>query len=401
MRVSTNQLFSSSLSQVLGLQKDIQQYQLQIATGKRSATPADDPIGAAQSLNLDDRLVALKQFDRNANLANLRLSEQESAIESTQNSLQRVRELVLQAKNRSLTTADRRFVAVEVGERLNEVLNLSNKKNSSGEYIFAGTAVTTIPFTADATGTVLYNGNQIVRELGISDGRTISEGLSGADVFMRTRNGNGVFVANLGAGNTGTGRVINDAVVNNSAFTTDTFNLVFTAPNTYDLINSTTGTTVLAAQTYTDGATIPFNGVSIAITGRPAIGDQFQISPSQNQSIFATIGKVKADMSIELTSPKLSSDFNFNLDRALAEIDTSLDTLNSARAEIGGRQNAIDGQTRSNGDVKVQLETVKGQIEDTDLTSAISQLARHTQALEAAQQAFVRVQGLSLFNFLR
>ena len=218
---------------------------------------------------------------------------------------------------------------------------------------------------------------------------------------MRTRNGNGVFVANLGAGNTGTGRVINDAVVNNSAFTTDTFNLVFTAPNTYDLINSTTGTTVLAAQTYADGATIPFNGVSIAITGRPAIGDQFQISPSQNQSIFATIGKVKADMSIELTSPKLSSDFNFNLDRALAEIDTSLDTLNSARAEIGGRQNAIDGQTRSNGDVKVQLETVKGQIEDTDLTSAISQLARHTQALEAAQQAFVRVQGLSLFNFLR
>ena len=401
MRVSSNQLFATSLSQVLSLKQDIQKYQLQIATGKRSATPADDPIGAAESLNLDDRLVAIQQFDRNANLANLRLSEQESAIESTQNSLQRVRELVLQAKNRSLTTSDRRFVAAEVGERLNEVLNLANKKNSSGEYIFAGTAVTTIPFTTDTTGTVQYNGNDIVRELAISDGRTISEGLSGADVFMRVRNGNGLFVANLGAGNTGTGRVINDAVVNSGAMTTDSFNLVFTAPNTFDLINTTTGVTVLAAQSYTDGASIPFNGVSVAITGKPVVGDQFTIAPSQNQSVFTTIAQAKADMSKDLTSDKLSSDFSFNLDHALAAIDTSLETLNSARAEIGGRQNAIDGQTRINGDVKVQLEIVKGQIEDVDLTSAISQLARHTLALEAAQQAFVKVQGLSLFNYLR
>ena len=401
MRVTNNQIFFRSLNGVLSLQEDIQKYQLQVATGKRIQKAADDPVAAAQSLDLGERLGALKQYDRNANLATLRLSEQESSIESTQNTLQRVRELILQAKNRSMTTADRRFIAAEVGERLNEVLNLGNKRNSSNEYIFAGTAVDTVPFTTNAAGTVLFNGNQNVRELEIAEGRTIGEGMSGAAVFMAIRNGNGTFVTNLSASNTGTGRVINDNVTDITAVTTDSFRVVFTAPNTYDLINDTSGTTVQTAQTYTDGTALAFNGVSVAITGAPAVGDAFLIGPSQHQSVFATIAKARQEMSVDLVSAELSAKFSFNLDRALGDIDLAMDSLNSIRAQIGARQNALESQTTTNADVSVQLETMKSQREDVDLVEAISRLARQTQVLEAAQQAFVRVQGLSLFNFLR
>ncbi len=401
MRITSNQIFFRSLNGVLNLQEDVQKYQLQVATGKRIQQAADDPVGAAQSLDLGNRLGALKQFDRNANLASLRLSEQESAIEGTQNTLQRVRELILQTKNRSLSVADRRFVAAEVGERLNEVFNLANKRNSSNEYIFAGTAADAIPFTTNAAGTVLYTGNQNVRELEIAEGRTIGEGLSGADVFMAIRNGNGTFVTNLGVANTGTGRVINGQVTDITAFTTDSLRVVFTAANTYDLINDTTGATVQSGQTYTDGAALAFNGVTVAITGVPAVGDEFLIGPSQNQSVFATIAKAKQDMSVDLVSPELSAKFSSNLDRALGDIDLAMDSLNSIRAQIGARQNAIESQTTTNTDVSVQLEAVKSHLEDVDMVAAISHLARQSQALEAAQQAFVRVQGLSLFNFLR
>ena len=401
MRVSTNQLFSSSLSQVLRLQNDIQKYQLQIATGKRNATPADDPLAATQSLNIDDQLGAVKQYDRNASLATLRLAEQETAVTSTQNALQRIRELVLQAKNPAHTLSDRKAIAAEIGVRLDEVLNLGNQKNSSGEYIFAGTAVNTVPFTPDATGTVQYQGNQNVRALAIATGRTISEGLSGAEVFMGVRNGNGTFVTTLNPTNTGTGRVINDSIVNGNAVTTDSFQIAFTTPNTYDLVNTTTGATIASAQPYTDGAAILFNGISVAVTGKPTSGDSFSIGPSQNQSIFATIAKAKQDIATDLTSPKLRADFSFNLDRVLSDIDRSLDTMTTTLSQIGARQNAIDAQTTINADVKVQLETVKNKVEDVDIAEAIGQLARHSHALEAAQQAFVRVQGLSLFNYLR
>ncbi|MGH8595939.1 MAG: flagellar hook-associated protein FlgL, partial [Gammaproteobacteria bacterium] len=284
MRVSNNQNFFRSLNGMLDIQREIQKFQLQIATGKRILKSADDPVAAAQSLQLSDSLAALEQYDRNANLATLRLSEQESGIAATQNVLQRVRELILQAKNGSLTTTDRRFIATEVGERLNEVLQIGNRKNASGEFIFAGTAVDTLPFASDASGSVVYAGNDIVRELEIADGRTVAEALAGSEIFMAVRNGNGIFVTGLGAGNTGTGRLINDSITNLAAFTTDRFHIAFTAANTYDVINDTSGATVLSAQPYIDGSAIAFNGISVAVTGAPNIGDTFTVGPSLNQS---------------------------------------------------------------------------------------------------------------------
>lgn len=400
MRVTSNQIFSRSLHGMSDLQNDIRKYQLQVSSGKRVLRPADDPVAATQSLDLSARLGALKQYDRNAELANARLSEQESAIDATQNALQRVRELVIQAKNRSLTTSDRRAIAAEVGERLTEALQLSNKKNSSGEYIFAGTAVATMPFGFNAGGNVVYSGNDTVRELEIAEGRTLAEGFAGSTVFMGVRNGNGTFVTNLGAANSGTGRVINDSVVDLTAFAPHSFRMVFTAANTYDVVDDTASTTVLSAQTYTDGAAIAFNGISVAVTGAPNVGDEFSIGPSQNQSVFATIANARRDMSVDLTSAELSAEFAFNLDRALGDIDLALDSFGSIRAQIGARQHVLDAQIATNADVSVQFETVKSKIEDVDLAEAVSQLARQTQTLEAAQQAFVRVQGLSLFNYL-
>ncbi|MBI2802764.1 MAG: flagellar hook-associated protein FlgL [Gammaproteobacteria bacterium] len=401
MRITTNQVFSQSLTGMLSLQEAIQRYQTQLSSGKRLLTAADDPVAAAQSVNLSAHLEALKQYDRNSNVVTLRLSEQDTAVGNTQNALQRVRELILQAKNGALSTSDRRAIAAEVGQRMNEVLNLANQKNSSDEYVFAGTAVAAQPFTANAAGTVLYNGNQNVRALEIADGRVMGDGFSGAEVFMAQRNGNGTFVTNFNVANTGTGRLINAAVTNIAAVAPASFQINFTSPTTYDVVNVTSGATVLAAQPYTASAAINFNGISVAVTGAPNAGDRFLIGPSQNQSIFATISKAQQDMSVDATSPKLTSDMASNLDRALSDIDQAMSGLDSVRAQIGARQNALDSQTNTNADLTVQIQTIKAKLEDVDPVAAISNLARQTQALAAAQQAFVKVQGLSLFNYLR
>jgi len=39
-------------------------------------------------------------------------------------------------------------------------------------------------------------------------------------------------------------------------------------------------------------------------------------------------------------------------------------------------------------------------LRDVDLAKAITDLTRFQTSLEAAQQSFLRIQGLSLFNFL-
>ena len=47
---------------------------------------------------------------------------------------------------------------------------LANSRDSNGHFMFAGTMVTTLPFTKNAGGTVVYNGNQTEPKLELDTG---------------------------------------------------------------------------------------------------------------------------------------------------------------------------------------------------------------------------------------
>ncbi len=53
-----------------------------------------------------------------------------------------------------------------------------------------------------------------------------------------------------------------------------------------------------------------------------------------------------------------------------------------------------------NDQLNLTLQRLRSTLEDVDLVSAITSLTQQTTALEAAQQAFVKVQNLTLFNFI-
>jgi len=51
--------------------------------------------------------------------------------------------------------------------------------------------------------------------------------------------------------------------------------------------------------------------------------------------------------------------------------------------------------------MKLQIATDLSAVENVDLSEAVSRMSQQLGALEASQQSFVRIQNLSLFNFLR
>ena len=77
----------------------LQQTQLQITTGLKILRPSDDPSGSVKVLNLNANMGEIEQFNRNLSVARSELSHQESVLESINESLQRVRELTVQANN--------------------------------------------------------------------------------------------------------------------------------------------------------------------------------------------------------------------------------------------------------------------------------------------------------------
>ncbi len=107
------------------------------------------------------------------------------------------------------------------------------------------------------------------------------------------------------------------------------------------------------------------------------------------ESIFATLETLASDL--EANTPNSSS---------LDQLDRAMDQFLGFRATSGARLNALESQDTINEALLVQLELTRSSIEDLDFAEAASRLSRDSISLQAAQQAFVKVQNLSLFNFI-
>ncbi len=374
--------------------------QQQIASGKRILTPSEDPVGSARILALSQSVTVTDQFQSNINVADGKLRLEESALQSVTTVLQRVRELTVQGNNDSNTVQDRDMIAVEVRELLDELLRLGNSQDEAGEFLFAGYKTQTQPF-AVAGATFSYSGDQGQRLVAVGPGRQIATGDSGSDVFMNIPNGNGTFVAAANGANTGTGIIDQGSVV--TTFVPETYTIAITEPTPGNFEYSVTGSVsgVIAANVpYVDGQAITFGGIEVTISGAPAAGDSFTVQPSTSQSLFDTVQAIAVELESGGGSPAADALLHTNLGRALSELDQGLENVLQVRASVGARLNSTDDQREINADFKLQLEQTLSEVQDLDYAEAISRYELQLIALQAAQQSYAKMQGLSLFNFI-
>ena len=82
-------------------------------------------------------------------------------------------------------------------------------------------------------------------------------------------------------------------------------------------------------------------------------------------------------------------------------IKAGLTQVDGIRAKIGARMKALDDQQNTNGDFAVHLKQTISDIGDLDYAEAATRLSREMLVLQAAQQSFIKIEGLSLFNYMR
>ena len=88
------------------------------------------------------------------------------------------------------------------------------------------------------------------------------------------------------------------------------------------------------------------------------------------------------------------------LNAEILNLDQAIGNMLDVRTEIGSRLAAIENQLDNNGARALTVQETLGTLEDLDYAEALSRLSFEATTLEAAQQSFVRMQQLSLFNFL-
>lgn len=86
---------------------------------------------------------------------------------------------------------------------------------------------------------------------------------------------------------------------------------------------------------------------------------------------------------------------------ALVSMDTAISTVANVRSSVGTRLNEIDALNDSGASRNLQYAQALSELVDLDYAQAISDLSQRKVILEAAQQSFVQITGLSLFNYIR
>ena len=417
MRISTSQIYRQGIKPITDRQVSLAKVQDQISSGRKILKPKDDPTNSARLMELHKQLTMNDQYGRNITLANGRLAAEEGAMQESGNILQRARELAISANNAAMTTENRQAIATEVVQLRQQLQDIANTKDSEGAYLFAGFKEQSQPFTSISGGDVSYNGDQGQRLLQVGPSRQIAVGDAGDDVFMLIHNGNGQFRTDLNAGNTGGGTItvgsVTDPVAFQNQFMGHQYKVGFTvAPDpanslktitTFDIRDEANNllTPPGASQPYTSGQTIAFRGIEVAVEGAPADGDSFVVKPAENQSLFKTLDNLINALSVSDGSIASRAVLNQSLDNALTDIDQGMLHLNQVRGKAGSRMNSLDAQDAVNQNFDVQLQSLSSDIGAVNYAEAASQMNEELLALQAAQQSFVKIQNLSLFNYLR
>lgn len=196
MRISTNTIYQSGISKISQLQSEQVKLQQQISTGRRIASPSDDPVGSARALEVSHAQSINAKFADTRQTAQLKLNTIESSLTSLTSMMISTQSSLVSAGNATLSDQERQFIATELSGTLEAMIGLANTKDAAGNYLYAGFKTDTKPFVANASG-ASYAGDSNSQLLQVDTQRQMAINVTGDNVFQA--GGNDIFatISNL------------------------------------------------------------------------------------------------------------------------------------------------------------------------------------------------------------
>ena len=396
MRISTANGFNTAIDSLMERQGSLGETQMQMTTGKRVNRASDDPAAAARSERAQASQARTVATQRAVDASDTAMTLTEGALGDADKLMQEAREALVAAGNATYSDTERAGVADKLSGLRQQLVAVANRSDGAGNYLFGGQSSTEAPFS-DAPGGVQFQGSAGASQS--ASGNALPLSLDGSSAWMTARTGNGVFATSA---TTATGSAWIDAgkVTNPALLTGSTYSVQFSISagvTTYSVLKdgAATAQTNLA---FTPGQSIQVDGMSAAISGAPANGDAFGLTPATSTlTVFDTLDKAIAALK---TPGRNGTQIQQSNATALTNVDSVMGQLSSARSAVGATMNRIDSVTDRLSALKLSSKTEQSNAEDVDMTEAISDFSNKQTGYDAALKAYSMVQRLSLFNYL-
>ena len=414
----------------------------QLSSGLRINTAADDAAGLAISQKLKTQISGFDQGGRNAQDAISMIQTGESALNTAESILQRMRTLSVQASNDTYTAQDRQNIQSEVNQLISEIDRIASQTDFNTKKLLNGSAggAQGVGGGANVKGLVIQAGVALATQfsiIAVTDAtKSAVEAASAQGSFFTQQSsititggtGTQTFTAQVGeslqdffqvVNNSGIGVTMgvdqntsngNVQIVNNNFGLNTGTGLVTTGPNAITVVDN--------GHTFTQGTV--FTGGPEAVTVSGATGDfsttglcmQFGTTATQTGSVSGTNGLFKAqaasnaNVTIQdqagasqiLTATGINSDTISGIGIAdglvvtlsspgnLSTGDTFTVTQNaSLQFHVGANSNQTIGLRIDNASSQALGITSLDVLTQSDAETAISQLDRAIQAVSKAR----------------
>jgi flagellar hook-associated protein 3 FlgL len=190
MRVDPN-MVPDMLSAIQTSETNLATALQQVSTGKSVNLPSDNPAAEADMVQNTIETADVDQYTKNVSSVQSSVQTADSALSSVVSSLTQAISLGTEGANGTNSAANQQEIATQVQGILSGVVSDANT-SYQGAYLFAGTASTTVPYTADSNSAsgYTYNGNDGINSVQVGDNLSVQTNLPGSQLFSSSGNNN-------------------------------------------------------------------------------------------------------------------------------------------------------------------------------------------------------------------
>ncbi|MCZ8076109.1 MAG: flagellar hook-associated protein 3 [Burkholderiales bacterium PBB2] len=404
MRLSTANIFDSSIATLQRRQESMQASQQQLTTGKKITKASDDPTGAARSERALSTIGRVDANQRALEASRNGMTLSEAALGDANELLQQMRETMIAAGNASYSDAERAGLANKIAGLRNQLLAIANRGDGAGGFLFSGQGASDPPFL-DQAGGVRFNGVSGSIQTGNIDNFPLT--VDGRLVFEQARSGNGTFetgplpnLISVPPGVSPKGWIDAGRTSDPSQLTGHNYLIEISGASpaqTITVTDTDLGTPAFSAP-FAPGKAITFDGMAVTISGQPVDGDRFEIKPATNSlKLFDVLDRTVAELRTPLRTGVEISQSNSGRVR---DLDAVMTNLQNVRSQLGERLNNLDGTESRMAALKQYNQAERSAAEDLDMVQGISDFQNQQTGYDTALKTYAMVQRMSLFQYL-
>ena len=420
MTIGTTRFFQNNSELFSRLNEDLKSLQSQAGSGKADLKLSESFRDVAKLSAADEMRTQTKQFIANSGRVQTDLETLDLAMDRLQNALIRLQEVSVESSNDVLLPEERQRFIAEAKMLKDEIVEIANQSDSFGNSLFGGVSGKHLPFEMSGDGKVSFVGSAMAKQISVSNGLTVMQNFSGADVFLNAKGPNGNFsvfelvddlVSSLSQDlNSGTSSNLllnaNSVVLEMPDTGSEAeLSLTFRTPSgTAEFTSTVYGNDYFALESQINSQTTA-TGISATYLGGNRISlqstsDELVVESFTSKGMTDVAPKLKALDPITFAIKETISQIALNNSDISARITDAFEHFATKRAEVSAASRRAQDAEEANMDILVSLEEDIADIEDADLAAILTRIEMLMVQKDAAQATFTRITSKSLFDFL-